>query len=122
MPATVTPLKRAHEFKNEGIVVKGGKLICKHCGYAFKTTKKSCIETHVESISHKSQANRNSTNRELDFSVNEVQDDFVKDLVLTFARTNIPLQKVAHPELRKFVNRWTKVYKRFLIFKIQQQQ
>ena len=116
MPPPITPLKRAHEFQNEGIVVKNGKLVCKHCSYSFNTTKKSCIETHVESKSHKSQANRNNTNRELDFNGNQVQEEFVQDLVLTFARANIPLQKVAHPELRKFVNRWTRVNKQFLIF------
>lgn len=102
MPAEVRPALRAHAFKHEGLICKNDSLVCKHCGFKFKSTKLSVVKTHISSKNHIAQSNR-ITNRELDFGVGKLQEEFVTDLVQSFARSNIPLQKVAIPDLSLFL-------------------
>lgn len=98
----VTPEQRVREYGDNILIVRYRKLQCKSCMYQFTSTKKSVIDCHIRSLHHQRNEMRCGANRTLDFGSQSVNASLVNDLILTFARANIPLEKLANEDLRKF--------------------
>lgn len=111
----VTCEDRAIEFQSEGFVVSGGILFCKYCNYRLDYRRKDSLQKHCQSEKHlmrkfgKSTESRLATVEETlqnSKKVKDSKDEFILDTVEAFIKANIPVEKLDHPAIRAWLNKY----------------
>jgi len=113
-------LTLANEFKNEGITSDGYIVRCEHCDIVIAVDDKhqrSRIKQHIEAPKHvkcKCLAYQNSKQPFIGDALRKsavnaaCTSNFCMDLTSTFIQTGIPLQKVNHPSMKSFLEKYAK--------------
>ena len=57
-PLKVTPAKRVRQFGRDVLMVRNNKLFCKTCNRELDFSRKSTINSHLKSASHKELAHK----------------------------------------------------------------
>jgi len=111
---------RVEEFKHEGLYIfdaQKKEIMCRHCNSRIAWEKKSTVENHCKSQKHvKKRENANENERKKRqaslpdtlSSAKKAKDDkqeLIFDTVQMFLKANIPLNKIDHPEIRKWLNK-----------------
>lgn len=120
MPQTLTIYDREREMKSEGFYifdVKDKVMMCKYCNVRVDWSRKDTCKKHIANETHKKkkkqvQEQSPSTSRQVSIGesiknatkVKIQKTDFVLGFVEMMTETNIPLEKVDHPSMRKWLN------------------
>ncbi|XP_066473343.1 uncharacterized protein [Tiliqua scincoides] len=111
----VTCEDRAVEFKSEGFVVSGGILFCKYCNYRLDYRRKDSLQKHCQSEKHMTRKLGVKTESSLAMleetlqnskKVKDSKDEFILDTVEAFIKANIPVEKLDHPAIRAWLNKY----------------
>lgn len=120
MPKVTTCFDRAGEFKHEGYYVFDARqkiVMCKFCNVKLDWKRRDSCVKHNTSVNHKKKkldSAGNSIKRQI--SVQEAvstakkvktdSEEFVMTTVETFVSANIPLEKLDHPSMRNWLNKY----------------
>ena len=113
----VTAAQRALEFGKANFYADGGKLFCRSCNIVVDHFRKNTVDKHVNSKKHVEKAlkkptvdeNRNLRIQTLKTVVNARTDaeyarkELAIDLSEALLAANIPLEKLDHPAIRRFL-------------------
>ena len=85
------------------------KLRCKPCGFMinFDRRVKTRAEDHLKTEKHRNHVQLSQRQTYMD-SVPDKKNDFFADLTKALVKSNIPLNKVENPNLKSFLEKWTK--------------
>ena len=106
--------KRLIEFPNKCFSERGNEMWCKPCNVKLDYIKKSSINQHLDTATHKKLSELMSSNRRsLNFDAekddrNKIKNDFRKDLMVAFACSNIPVDKLNNKVLQKCISKYLK--------------
>ncbi|XP_067890507.1 CGG triplet repeat-binding protein 1-like [Heterodontus francisci] len=107
------------EFGSQILHAVGGILFCTSCNVSLDHTRRSTVQRHLESKSHRSREYptphcwKMNTQKKIIISPlfekstesSENRQLVTMELVDTFASSKIPLEKLDHPKLRVFIQR-----------------
>ena len=114
----ITAAARAIEFGKTNFYADGGKLFCKSCNVVVNHIRKDTIDKHIKSKKHvekvlnRSEITENRATRlqtlktvvnartDAEYSRKEVAIDLAEALLCA----NIPLEKLDHPAIRRFID------------------
>lgn len=88
-------------------------LKCIYCDFTTKSTKISNIKQHLKNKTHLVKVEKNKKSKVskqtflTDYQRPQQINEFNMDLCTTFLEANIPLKKVSHPSVIKFVEKYT---------------
>lgn len=110
---------RAYNYESEGMYVfdKPNKIMhCKFCNCRVDWERKSVVDNHIKSASHKAAKEKYKTNKgnkrqvsvggsfERAKKVKDDREEFIKSVVHAFVQANIPLHKLDNKAIRKLFN------------------
>lgn len=110
LPPKLTAHDRARKYPDGTFHVDDGLLFCSSCNIVIDHLRKSVVDKHLESATHKQRAERNSSKQQtLKTALNcktSAQIEKVKicqEWIRVCAASNIPLHKSDNPLMRKFL-------------------
>lgn len=117
-----TIYNRVRDYEQEGMYIFDAKkkiMMCKHCNVRVCWEKKSTVDNHCSSEGHKtskqtSEVIKSKRQSSITESVDHAKrlktdkEDFIMSTLKTFLKANVPLHKLDHPALKKWLETYVK--------------